>query len=129
MTSCDLPGAAAGSGVLAILYLLARREQCFLEAEFGTDNPSYATRGLDVPPQPRALRHRGRHDLLARAIGRNLRDALAFLAAISLADVAKMARSHFYLIQTCRPDPPALRLRRSPADRASALGIFPAGLG
>lgn len=92
-----------GTVVLLILYLTARREQCFLEAEFGTDYANYAARVPMFLPRPGLFATEAAVTFSPRAVGRNLRDALVFLAAIPLADVAQTLRLHLDLIQTCLP--------------------------
>jgi protein-S-isoprenylcysteine O-methyltransferase Ste14 len=92
-----------GSVVLLILYLTARREQGFLEAQFGADYASYAVRVPMFLPRPGLFATETAVTFSPRAVGRNLRDALVFLAAIPLADAAQTLRLHLDLIQTCLP--------------------------
>lgn len=92
-----------GTVVLLILYMTARREQSFLEAEFGTDYANYVARVPMFLPRPGLFATEAAVTFSPRAVGRNLRDALVFLAAIPLADVAQTLRLHLDLIQTCLP--------------------------
>lgn len=92
-----------GTTVFAILYATARREQAFLATEFGTDYAAYAARVPMFVPEPGLFATEAAVTFSPRAVGQNLRDALVFLAAIPLAEVAESLRLHFDLVHACLP--------------------------
>lgn len=92
-----------GGLVFAILYLTARREQAFLESAFGADYAAYAARVPMFFPKPWLFATESAVTFSPRAIERNLLDALVFLSAIPLADVARMLHSRVDLLGICLP--------------------------
>ncbi len=92
-----------GGLVFAILYLTARREQAFLESAFVADYAAYAARVPMFFPKPWLFATESAVTFSPRAIERNLLDALVFLSAIPLADVARMLHSRVDLLGICLP--------------------------
>lgn len=92
-----------GAVVFLVLYLTARRERAFLAAEFGADYATYAARVPMFLPKPRLFATEEAVTFSPRALGRNLQDALVFLAAIPLAEAARLIHAHIPLVQACLP--------------------------
>lgn len=92
-----------GSLVFGILYLTARREQAFLEAEFGGDYAAYAARVPMFIPKPWLFATESAVTFSPKAIERNMLDALVFLSAIPLAEVARMLHARIDILGICLP--------------------------
>ena len=92
-----------GGMVFAILYITARREQSFLEATFGPDYAAYAARVPMFFPDPRLFQTAPTLLVSTRAIRRSLLDALVFLSAIPLAELAEGLHARVTLLPIFLP--------------------------
>lgn len=75
-----------------ILWLTARREQAFLEAEFGPDYHAYAARVPMFLPDPRLFHTAKVIEVTPKTLRRNLRDALVFLLAFPILELSEILR-------------------------------------
>ncbi len=92
-----------GGGVFLALYLTARREAAYLAAEFGPEYAAYAARTPMFVPDPRLFRSEPTILISSAALGRNLRDAFVFLAAIPLAELSEALGAHFDVLPFVLP--------------------------
>ena len=94
---------AVGAATFGVLWLTARREQAFLEAEFGQAYRDYARRVPMFLPRPALYSSPGRIEISTATLRRNLRDAFVFLMAIPLAELAEFVHGHVDLVPLVLP--------------------------
>jgi protein-S-isoprenylcysteine O-methyltransferase Ste14 len=81
-----------GAVVGGILYVTSRREQAFLEQEFGPAYAAYAARVPAFWPDPRLFRTDAIVPVSAKALKANLFDAIVFLAFIPIVELLDMLK-------------------------------------
>ena len=83
-----------GGAVGLVLYITARREAQFLEAEFGAEYRAYAERVPFFIPDPRLFSTPPEAVFRAGPLRRNLFDAMVFLSFIPLVEMLDLLKEH-----------------------------------
>ncbi len=86
-----------------ILWLTARREQAFLEAEFGADYHDYAARVPMFFPDPSLFHTASVIEVSTKTLRRNLRDAAFFFLALPVWELSELLRSNFEFFHITLP--------------------------
>lgn len=81
-----------------ILYFTAKREQAFLEAEYGADYKAYAARVPMFLPDPSLFTTAPVIEVRPRVLRRNLRDAFIFLMAFPLLELVEVIHERFDIV-------------------------------